>query len=199
MSRHPNFAPVRHLGVDRYPPGAEATEWRPGDFLLTHRQALLSRFIRVCQRRMLSGEDKEFAFWSHAALVVSTEGELIEAVHRGVQRVSASEYRDVEYRVVHVDADDHDRAEAVAFAEWAAASHQRFGHLTMVSILFTVATGSRLSFELDGTEICSGLVARAEERTGAIFDRDPTHVMPADLARYYDVRPPARPMELSLP
>jgi hypothetical protein len=39
---------------------------------------------------------------------------------------------------------------------------------------------------VDGTEICSGLVARGEERTRAIFSREPSHVMPADLAKYYD-------------
>ena len=33
--------------------------------------------------------------------------------------------------------------------------------------------------------VCSGLVARALERTGSIFDRDSAHIAPADLAKYF--------------
>jgi hypothetical protein len=32
-------------------------------------------------------------------------------------------------------------------------------------------------------------VARALERTDAIFDREPSGMLPADLAKHYDVRP----------
>jgi hypothetical protein len=59
-----------------------------------------------------------------------------------------------------------------------------------VSIAYTLLTGGKFTFAIDGEAICSGLVARAMERTGAIFNRTPTHVMPADLAKYYDVEPP---------
>ena len=45
-------------------------------------------------------------------------------------------------------------------------------------------TGSKLAFFIDGRFVCSGLVARALERTGRIFDRDPSHIAPADLAKY---------------
>jgi hypothetical protein len=38
--------------------------------------------------------------------------------------------------------------------------------------------------------ICSGLTARCQERTNAIFNRTPSHIMPADLAKYYGVEPP---------
>ena len=38
---------------------------------------------------------------------------------------------------------------------------------------------------IDGQFVCSGLVARALERTGSIFDRDSAHIAPADLAKYF--------------
>jgi len=51
-------------------------------------------------------------------------------------------------------------------------------------------TGAKFTFGIEGQMICSGLVARSQERTHAIFNRTPSHVMPADLAKYYQVDPP---------
>ena len=175
--------------VAAYPPAQAAATWVPGDFLLTHRTALFSRFIRRCQKLRIHGDDAVFTYWSHAALVVSDQGDLVEALKQGVCRTNASVYRDVTYRVVHVTASNEDRAEAVQFACWSADRHERFGHLTLWSIFLSLLTGGRLSFYVDGTEICSSLVARCQERTGAIFDREPSHIMPADLAKYYQVYP----------
>lgn len=176
--------------VATYPPDEAAVTWVPGDFLLTHRTALFSRFIRSCQKLRIHGDDAMFTYWSHAALIVSDQGELIEALKQGVCRTNASAYRDVIYKVVHVTASPEDRAQAVAFAHWSADRHEQFGHITLWSIFLSLITGGRLSFYVDGTEICSALVARCQERTGAIFDRQPSHIMPADLAKYYQVQPP---------
>ena len=55
----------------------------------------------------------------------------------------------------------------------------------------TVLTGSKFTFFVDGQFICSGFVARAMKRTGAIFNRDPVHITPADLGKYYEAEPPA--------
>ena len=41
-----------------------------------------------------------------------------------------------------------------------------------------------------GQLICSGLVARALERTSVIFEEEPSHVTPAGLAKLFGVRPP---------
>lgn len=60
-----------------------------------------------------------------------------------------------------------------------------------MSIAYSLLTGGKFTFGLEGQAICSGLVARAMERTGAIFNRTPSHIMPADLAKYYKVEPPS--------
>jgi hypothetical protein len=36
-----------------------------------------------------------------------------------------------------------------------------------------------------GTAICSGFVAETLVRTGVIFEKPPSHMMPADLAKKY--------------
>jgi hypothetical protein len=56
-------------------------------------------------------------------------------------------------------------------------SHARYGWLTIVSIAFSLATGSTLSFGIDGEQICSG-----------IFDQDPSHLLPAGLAEHWKVQ-----------
>jgi uncharacterized protein YycO len=83
-----------------------------------------------------------------------------------------------------------DRAEAVAFAESQVGA--RYGYWEFLSIAISVLTGGKFVFALDGTFICSGLVARAQERGKAIFV-DPDHTMPADLAKAYTVPRPGTP------
>lgn len=170
-----------------YGPGLHAARWQPGDFILTHSKKPLSRLIRFGERIRVHGRDRKYARWSHAALVVDRDGGLIEALGRGVCRTHISKYTDVEYTVVDSHGVLPDRAQSVKFAEYAAANYQSYGFLTIVSLAFTLTTGAKFSFYLDGTEICSGLVARALERTGVIFPRDATHCTPADLAKQYAV------------
>ncbi len=99
-----------------------------------------------------------------------------------------SKYRPAEYHLVSIGeivAGADDRNEAVIFAEWCI--DMPYGYLNVVSIAISLLTGGKFTFGFDGQAICSGLVARALERTKAIFNRTPSHIMPADLAMYFQV------------
>jgi hypothetical protein len=116
----------------------------------------------------------------------------VEALGGGVKRRNLAVYRDTEYTVVKIDPivqAPEDRHQAVLFAEWSL--DQPYGFLSIVSIAYGLLTGGKFTFGFDGQHICSGLVARALERTGAIFNRTPSHIMPADLAKYFLVEPPS--------
>jgi hypothetical protein len=63
--------------------------------------------------------------------------------------------------------------------------------VTIVSIALALLVGTKFSFGFAGQKICSGLVARALERTPAIFESEPSNIMPADLAQLYGATPPA--------
>lgn len=188
---HAAFHPVPRQAASDYPAGAEPPAWRPGDFLLTRSDTLFGRLIRFGQALRVHGADRRYTYWNHAALVVGEAGELIEALGTGVTRTNASKYLGTEYTVVRIIASDADRAEAVAFACWAADQHACYGWLDIASLALTLVTGAKLSFFIDGQFICSALVAQALERTTAIFNRSPVHVTPADLAKYYQVAIPA--------
>ncbi|MDZ7267245.1 MAG: hypothetical protein ONB48_07930 [candidate division KSB1 bacterium] len=172
-----------------YGPGEQAAEneFDPGDFILTQGTQWHNRVIRWGQSLRHRGRYRKYIKWTHAALIVSRQGDLIEAVGSGVRRSHLREYKDVEYRIVHLGgiATDHDREKMLRFAEWCLG--EEYGYATIASIGISLLMGGKFKFGFDGQAICSGLVARALERTGAIFDKDPSHILPADLARYFKV------------
>ncbi len=186
----PEFQPVAHAGIDYLPPGDSAETWIPGDFILTHGDSFMSALIRFGEQLRIHGDDRRYAWFNHAALITDTDGGIVEALGRGVVRANASKYLRKDYVVVHSGADTHDVKEVLRFADWVIAHRAHYGRLTIASLVITLLTGAKLTFFIDGEFICSGLVARAMERTGAIFSRDPVHITPADLAKYYSASPP---------
>lgn len=172
--------------------GAVQSDFQPGDFILTHGNTFISRFIRFGQSFAFWGRARKFTWWSHAALIVSVDGALIEAVGGGVQRSHISTYAPTDFHIVRLNAlaSEQDRSQICRFAEWALG--QEYGLLTNISIVISVLTGCRFTFGFDGQSTCSGLVARALERGSAIFDRSPSHILPADLAKYFSVSPPPK-------
>ena len=186
---HQPFAPVTGASVQRYGPGEEVSDPQAGDFILTHGSDLFGRLIRIGQALRFRGKDHKFTCWNHAAIIVDDQGGLIEALGNGVQKTHISKYKPTEYYLVRLGttADATDRVEAVKFAEWSLG--EPYGTLTIVSIAIGLITGGKLTFGYQGQAICSGLVARALERTHAIFNRNAEDIMPADLAKYYNVNP----------
>jgi uncharacterized protein YycO len=172
--------------------GARPGEYDPGDFILTHGSAFYSKLIRFGQRLRFRGQNQKYAWWNHAAMIISETGDLIEALGPGVEKTHIDKYKSTEYHLVRLGslADRHDRQQVVAFAEWSLG--EKYGWLTIVNIALALLFGGRFDFGIDGQTICSGLVARALERTNAIFDRAPSNIMPADLARYFNVTPPPK-------
>lgn len=183
---------IRPHSVDRARPGAVAAAFAPGDFVLVAGKQFNSRLIRFGQKLRIHGVDRKYVRWTHAALIVDADGALIEAVGAGVRRWHLDRYRDADYVVVRVETSDENRDEVVRFAEWALRNKARYNRLSTVSIGLSMLTGSKLTFFIDGQFVCSGLVACALERTGIIFDRDPAHIAPADLAKYFRVDAPQR-------
>ncbi len=184
------FAPVQGAVIEHYGPGERASNLQAGDFILTHGSDLFGQLIRFGQAIRIHGEDRRYTYWNHAALIVDEQGTLIEALSQGVCQTNISHYTPAEYHLVRLGAtaSEEDRAEAVRFARKAVGD--KYGWLTIVNIALRLLTGGKLMFLMDGQFICSGLVARAMERTHAVFNRNTEGIMPADLAKYYQVEPP---------
>lgn len=181
--------PAASAAFEHHGPGDTMLDPEPGDFILTHGGELFSELIRIGQQLRFHGPDRQFTYWNHAALIVSSDGAIVEALGTGVQRRSLADYDPTQYTVVRITASKEDRAEAAAFAEHCVG--EPYGFTTIVSIGLSLLTGAKFSFGFNGQLICSGLVARALERTTAIFDDEPSHIMPAQLAKLFGAIPPA--------
>lgn len=125
-------------------------------------------------------------------MIVEKNGSLVEAVGAGVIESHISDYKATDYHLVTLGilANETDRAQAVAYARWCLG--EDYGIMTIISVCISLLVGGKFNFGFDGQQICSGLIARALERSDVIFDRSPSHILPADLARYFSVEPPGR-------
>jgi hypothetical protein len=77
----------------------EVQEFDPGDFILTKRSGILSSLIRTGQLIRFKGK---YGKWTHAALIVSKDGDLIEASGKGVVRSHLSQYKKNEYHLIRL-------------------------------------------------------------------------------------------------
>ncbi len=161
--------------------------YKPGDFILIHGTNWYNRLIQFGQALRYHGKDKPYAQWTHVALIVDSDGYLIEALGNGIVKSHISKYKDFMKQIVHIEASNEDRQQAVAFAY--SQLGDGYGWFTIVSIVFSLLTATKFSFNIDGQEICSGLVARALERTNYIPKRDASHISPCELAKQFTLEP----------
>jgi uncharacterized protein YycO len=176
--------------IERYGPGEHAELAMPGDFVLTHRRhRIMPVLISLAQRRHWRGPRRPYAHWSHAALVVGEDGALVEAEANGVIRSSIAKYRPQEYHLVRMDAMLDGAQRAAARDAGLRSVGEAFGYLVMAGLALWLLTGIRVRFRRRHHQICSGLVAGALEAAGQRLDRDPSFILPADLAELYRVVP----------
>lgn len=164
----------------------------PGDFLLGRAHGRKHRIIRWGQARRLAPADRVYAGYTHAALVVSADGDLVEAVGDGVQRTTLTRYvidKEV-YQVVRVETSDEARELVAAFATGVAQRRTSYALLAIVCTTVWAFTNMRLLFFMDDTYTCSGLVAESLKRMGAEFAVNVAKVTPAQLAAAFGAPPP---------
>ena len=175
--------------VGRYGPGEGASDFKPGDFILTHRFRPIAALIKFAQELRFRGPDSVYAHWTHCALVVGEDGALVEAESLGVERGPISKYQSREYHLVRLGPEltSDGRKRAVDYAN--AQVGQAFGFLALAGASLFLLFGWQLRLMRMDHQICSGLVVRALQKGGLLLDADPALMLPAHLAKIYDVRP----------
>src|SRR3954469_9442930 len=84
-------------------PGESISDPRPGDIVLVRGTGWLGKTIRFGLRlRYRGNEERGLAYWSHAGIIVNTQGHLIEVVPSGVVLNRLENYRTQEYHYVYL-------------------------------------------------------------------------------------------------
>jgi uncharacterized protein YycO len=168
-------------------PGETISRRRPGDFILVRDKGWLGLLIRcLVHIRFRALEDRPYTYWSHAALVVSSAGHMVEVNPRGVVISHIRLYRDRDYHYVSLDLPDAGRTAAVQFAR--SCLGQKYSVRNFLLLTANGALGDRLRMP-DSGHSCVSLVVAALQEAGIRFDRKPTDMSPADLAKRFGVTP----------
>jgi hypothetical protein len=184
-------APVQNRPVIAYArckPGESISDPQPGDVVLVRGAGWLGKAIRLFVRMRCRREGgRSLAHWSHAGIIVSPQGHLVEVLHTGVVLSHLEKYRDHEYHYVYLDLPAAERTRASRYAY--SCLRQKYGRWSFVLFAFAVLLGDRFEVPDRGQQGCVALIARALQRAGMTFARRPTDMTPADLARKFGVMP----------
>jgi hypothetical protein len=176
------------IAYKRCGPGEGISNPRPGDIVLVRGTGWLGKSIRFFVRmRCRRNGDPALAHWSHAGIIVSSKGHLIEVVPRGVVLNLLENYRPQEYHYVYLDLSPADRIEATRYAY--SCLKQKYGRFSFILLAIEVLTGDWFEVPDRGQQGCVALIARALQRAGVTFARRPTDMTPADLAKDFGVMP----------
>lgn len=180
------------------------SELLPGDVILTRSNSVVGSLIRFGERARFAGwpaalhwlikfvlrisqpDELSDPWWANHAAVYIGDGQLIEALADGLTLSPVSKYS----QSIHVplaglrpDVTDTDRAQAVGFARTQLARHDRYGWLSIASIVVQLLTPLRLDLSWDGALICSAFAGQCLEHAGVLLPtRSSLTTMPADLA-----------------
>lgn len=167
--------------------------FEPGDILLTGRQSqgIVSLAIKLGQK-LRFGFKSHYTIWSHTALVIdSDQGLCAEAVSTGVKITKIAErFPEGDYAIVSTGARmlRADRNQVLKFASSVVDAKSHYGFWTFAGLAIYCLTGSALCVQKAGTSICSGFVCDALTRAGYIWERPPYAMMPADIAKHFNLR-----------
>jgi hypothetical protein len=178
----------RSIAYRRCESGESISDPRPGDIVLVRGTGWLGKSIRFFIRmRCRRNGDRSLAHWSHAGIIVSAQGHLVEVIPTGVVINRLENYRDQEYHYVYLDLSAADRTRASGYAY--SCLRQKYGRLSFVLLALAVLTGDWFEVPDRGQQGCVALIARALQRAGVTFARRPTDMTPADLAKNFGVMP----------
>ncbi len=193
---------------------ASERTYRPGDFVLTRSKGTLARVMGLATASSVN----------QAGLIVDSSGGLIEVnpffvtKEGGLRRSHINTYleRGVPVLVGYVELLDGTREEVVRFAEQMLHEQRRFSEWQFVGLLLHVGMGiaprnltgkyralrpvhglfdhHALVFKEENIFTSAELVARALERGGFLWGKDPAYMTPADLLERFC--PPGRGQEL---
>jgi hypothetical protein len=159
---------------------------RAGDIVLVHGNTVYSKFISFGQSLHFKGPN-HYKYWTHVAVVVSDEGDIVEAIWPCVAKTHISKYDKIDHAVVSISkwATEDDRQKVVEFALHCVGRHYNAAEIGSLGAY--CISGTKFRFGIDNQLICSALGAEALCRTRIIFPEEPLWMFPAHHAQFFGV------------
>jgi hypothetical protein len=173
--------------VHRYSPGDIATDVHPGDVILIRSRSVLGWLIRAFGWMRHRGDERRYAYWSHAAVIVSAKGRLVEVHVAVVGLCDIEKYRPLEFHHVRLALPEAARLRAARYAYSCLRQPYGIGAFLLLALAIVLDDSFRVPDK--GAHGCVALVVRALQQAGLAFDRHPADMTPADLARNFGVLP----------
>jgi hypothetical protein len=187
----------------RYKPGeqpeqltraAAPSTMKPGDvgFVYDHKPSLVHEAIWARQRAE-AGKDSEWANLTHMFCCLDDKGTIIEALSEGQMVNDISKYKGMDYWIVHVDANDEQRALSVA--RWEKQKGLKYSKITFVSETL-LCWGIPLRLGWGNQFICSALAGFGMLTWVVSFPQPFEEQTPFDVARFLElpINSPIRPL-----
>lgn len=152
----------------------------PCDFIVTHGSTFLNKLIQM----------GTLSRWNHAALITNKDGTILELTAKGIKKRNLfTHYHKKEYFIVRVNMSIEDKHEVLKYASYQFAQYEKYGILTIVSMIFKILFKSHIELKVEGTQICSEFVAAALEHGGVIWSKDTERIYPSDLYNFFIKKP----------
>lgn len=179
---HEKTAEVRY-----YPPGELPASYAPGSMFLTSGNHKMSRAIQAAQRLR---SPAHYAKWNHGGIVTHEHGQMVESLEFGPEVEHMEKYRGTWVAVITPEIHPHDLEQLEAYVGSVLAAKWGYSYLSIVCILISLLTGSKLNFSRTSTIICTGLICDAYTRLGYVWPKPAAFMRPDDVAAFFDVRFP---------
>ena len=165
--------------------------YSPGDILLVNDFSgptdWLGGLIRDGERVRCDSDD----LWTHSAIIVSTDGKIVEAMQQGVMLGHVREYAHRQTKIISLPVPPKDPRRAYAARYALGLEGEAYGVVDFISLGVSLLFRNSWSTHMDHKPICSELVARATESvTDHGYPYASERMMPGDIDRYFDGAPP---------
>jgi hypothetical protein len=175
---------VPSFNVKWHAPNASLVTVLSGDILLVRNPNMGLAEKGILLGEWLHAQTRPYA-WTHHSMFALSSTEVVQETGAGSVLTPLSAFDSWLYAVITINCPNDQKALAIEFENWTLG--QKYGWSSIIGDGLDDLTGLSLSLSTHGRMVCSASVARACERMGLIPDKDPTAVVPADNARYFNL------------
>ncbi|QIN79577.1 hypothetical protein GBA65_14810 [Rubrobacter marinus] len=174
--------------VEYYGPGELPAAYVRGSMFLTSGDSGISRAIQAVQGLR---SPACYARWNHGGLITHEHGQMVESLEFGPEVEHMEKYRGAWVAIVVPEIHPRDLEQLETYVESVLAADWGYSYLSILCILISLLTGSKLNFSRTATIICTGFNCDGYTRLGYVWPKPAAFMRPDDVAAFFGARFPA--------